>query len=467
MKLNSFCQVANGKRHVIHPSHASLTRVKTTTFRLFKIPPSVSPTLSTLSQSAMDPDDELQQSGRLISKPSDLFNKIVFLQADLIYHAIAFLIAPISTLLSLISESFRRAEEAKSTVEYAVRKSPSAVAHRVRLAVRRLSYGLVAAAFMCMVMILLLATAASVSAVAIRFWIEEPVARRGNLNFDYTVARPRALYGVDYRGGMKTKKTKNLGIPVGHTFSVSVILLMPESQFNRAVGVFQLSAELISTNGNIIAGSSQPCMLRFRSTPVRFTRTFLSSLPLLLGLSTESQKLTFPVLKYKEQSYQRSGAIQVTITPRVGTSALPELYEAHILINSKLPWTKELVHRWRWTCFLWSSFYLYLTFLAIFVYFWRPIVFRAVTLARFDFNREASISKEVEKSFDEMAEVTVELLRKWQEMRRKRKAALFGYDEDVGSTSASSISCSREYIGSIFEEDVGDSESMVLEGWEE
>ena len=105
---------------------------------------------------------------------------------------------------------------------------------------------------MCMIMILLLATAASVSAVAIRFWIEEPVATRGNLNFDYTVARPRALYGVDYRGGMKMKKTKNLGIPVGHTFSVSVILLMPESQFNRAVGVFQVIFFLIFIIPNLI-----------------------------------------------------------------------------------------------------------------------------------------------------------------------------------------------------------------------
>lgn len=238
---------------------------------------------------------------------------------------------------------------------------------------------------------------------------------------------------------------------------------------------YQLSAELISTNGNIIASSSQPCMLRFRSTPVRFTRTVLTSVPLLLGISTESQKLTFPILKHKEENYQRSGAIQVTIIPRVGTLALPELYEAHILINSKLPKTKELLRRWRWTCFLWTSLYLYLMFLVIFVFFWKPVVFRAAMLAELSrFNRGAPTIKEAEKSFDEMAEITADLLRKWQEMRRKRKATLFGYgevgEEDVGSTSASSISYSREHMP-VYEEDVGDSDSnsgsVLLEGSEE
>ncbi|XP_038901874.1 seipin-1 isoform X2 [Benincasa hispida] len=427
----------------------------------------------------MDSDNELEEPGHQIQKPSDFFNKIVFLQADLIYNAFAFLISPASTLLSLISESFQHAEEAKYTVESAVRKYPSAVAHRVRVAVRRLSYGVVAVASMCMVMVLLLVVAAAVSGLAIRFWIEEPVELREKLNFDYTLGGPRALFGMENGSAMKMKKKMNLGIPVGHSFFVRVVLLMPESPFNRELGVFQLSAELISTNGNIIARSSQPCMLRFRSTPVRFAQTFLTSLPLLLGISTETQKLTFPILNHKEENHQRSAAIQVTISPRMGTSALPELYEAHILINSKLPKMKELLRRWRWTCFLWTSLYLYLLFLVIFMFFCKPVVFRAMTLAELSgFDKGAPTRKEAEESFDEMAEITVELLRKWQEMRRKRKAAMFRYEEvgrggDVGSiqTSASSISCSsREYIAAVFEEDVEDSdsesESVLLEGSE-
>ncbi|CAK9327825.1 unnamed protein product [Citrullus colocynthis] len=407
----------------------------------------------------MDSDNELEEPGHQIQKPSDFFNKIVFQQADLIYNAIAFLIAPASTLVSLIWEAFHRAEETKCTVE-------SAVAHRVRVAVRRLSYGVVAAALMCMVMVLLLVVAAAVSALAIRFWVEEPVGLKEKLNFDYTQARPRALFGMENGSVMKMmKKKKNLGIPVGHTFFVSVVLLMPESHFNREFGVFQLSAELISTNGNIIASSSQPCMLRFRSTPVRFARTFLTSFPLLLGIWTESQKLSFPILKHKEENQERSAFIQVTISPRIGTSALPELYEAHIQINSKLPKTKELLGRWRWTCFLWTSLYLYLMFVVMFMFFWKPVVYGGMSLAELSgMDKGGPTSKEAEES-----EITVELLRKWQEMRRKRKAAMFGYGEvDVGSTSESSISCSRqEYVAAVFEEDVGDSESVLLQGSEE
>lgn len=103
------------------------------------------------------------------------------------------------------------------------------------------------------------------------------------------------------------------------------------------------------------------------------------------------------------------------------------------------------------------------------MFFWKPAaMFRAMSLT--ELSREAPRIKEQaeeeESSFDEMTEITVELLRKWQEMRRKRKAAMFGYEEDVGSTSASSISCNREYIAAVFEED-GDSESVLLEGSEE
>ncbi|KAL0559027.1 hypothetical protein IC582_003616 [Cucumis melo] len=425
----------------------------------------------------MDSDNQLQEPNRQIKiqiqKPTDFFNKLVFLQADLIYNAVGFVIAPASTLLSLFAESFQRAEETKHTVESAVRKSPSLVAQRVKVAVRRVSYGAVAAGMMCMVMVLLLIVAVGVSGLGIRYWIEEPVDIKEKLRFDYTEARPRALFGMGNGNTMKMKK-KNLGIPVGHTFFVCVVLLMPESQFNREFGVFQLSAELISTNGNIITSSSQPCMLRFRSAPVRFARTLLTSFPILIGISTEAQRLSFPILKHKEENQERSAAIQFTISPRIGTSALPELYEAHIVINSKLPRMKELLRRWRWTCFLWTSIYLYLMFLAIFMLFWKPVMFRAMTLtpelSDFDQDPRRRELEGADESLDEMAEITVELLRKWQEMRRKRKAAMFGYgsgEEDVGSTSASSISCSRDYIAAVFEEDVGDSESVLLEGSEE
>lgn len=213
-------------------------------------------------------------------------------------------------------------------------------------------------------------------------------------------------------------------------------------------------------------------MLRFRSAPVRLARTIITSFPVLVGISSEAQRLSFPILEHKEEKQERSAAIQVTISPRIGTSALPELYEADILINSKPPKMKELLRRWQWTCFVWTSMYLYLMFVVMFMFFWKPVMFRAMTLRPHQLIRDLDQDprrREVEgdeSSLDEMAEITVELLRKWQEMRRKRKAAMFGYgsgEEDVGSTSASSISCSRDYTAAVFEEDVGDSESVILE----
>jgi seipin len=63
-----------------------------------------------------------------------------------------------------------------------------------------------------------------------------------NLHFDYTDAHPTAVFsfngGVDVSGGYIKKK--HIRVPVGHAFSVSLSLLMPESDFNRELGVFQV-----------------------------------------------------------------------------------------------------------------------------------------------------------------------------------------------------------------------------------
>ncbi|EOY13996.1 Uncharacterized protein TCM_032997 [Theobroma cacao] len=49
---------------------------------------------------------------------------------------------------------------------------------------------------------------------------------------------------------------------------------------------YQLTAELLSSNGNVIVKSSQPAMLRFRSLPVQLARTFLMSIPFLHEISS-------------------------------------------------------------------------------------------------------------------------------------------------------------------------------------
>ncbi|KAH0994486.1 hypothetical protein GBA52_018350 [Prunus armeniaca] len=378
----------------------------------------------------------------LIPKPSEWFPKLVSFQADLIYNCMATLSAPIFSLLSVASESYHQVEQTKDTVESAVHQVPSTLTHGSTILLKKLGFGLLGAAYVCCTSITL-------------------------------SPHPTAVFAFG-------------GVPVGHTFYVSLVLLMPESDFNRGIGVFQMSAELLSVNGDVIAKSSQPCMLRFRSLPVRLTRTFLMGVPLLLGISGETQKLTMQILEHKEGHFPRTQAIRVTLLPRAGTSYLPQLYEAEILLNSQLPWTKHLVRSWKLTFYVWTSLYTYVLFLIILILFCKPLLLpmtmitataaanvsdqsytetqsQATSRPRRRHSRESQAS-----SRDVESEDVQELLRKWQRSRSKRKAMYLqpedldlGAAETIGSSAASTISITRE-DASVAAEDVGDLESVCL-----
>ncbi|XWS42938.1 hypothetical protein CRYUN_Cryun16bG0056700 [Craigia yunnanensis] len=294
--------------------------------------------------------------------------------------------------------------------------------------------------------------------------LEEPVFVREKLFFDYTEVNPKAVFCFS-GGGFDGSRKRQMAVPVGQTFHVYLVLLMPESDFNRHIGVFQLTAELLSTNGNVITKSSQLVMLLFRSLPVRLARTFLMGIPLLLGISSETQKINIEMLRYKER-HPRSEAVTVILAPRAGTSFLPQLYEAKIIMNSQLPWTKHLVHNWKWTLYVWTSLYVYILFLIVLIGCFRPLLFPVTTAGFSDRDkRDAGVEESKEPLISgrsDQNEVS-DLISKWHHSRRKRKAIFLHKDfSDIAGSSASSMSVTREDTSVVIEEDVEDSESICL-----
>jgi len=219
----------------------------------------------------------------------------------------------------------------------------------------------------------------------------------------------------------------------------------------------QLTAELVSVDEHVIAKSSQPCMLRFRSSAIRLARSFLMGVPLVMGISGETQNIDVEILRHKED-YRRSNAIRVTLHPRAGTWNLPELYEAEIVMRSNLPWTKELVRNWKWTFYVWMSLYVYIGLLLTLLCCYRPVLFMVTP---------QHCSSEVAIARGEDGNEVCELLRKWRRSRGKRKSRVThgGVAESVVGSSASSISMTttREDVTSVsVEDDVEDSESVCL-----
>lgn len=225
-------------------------------------------------------------------------------------------------------------------------------------------------------------------------------------------------------------------------------------------GLFhQLLAEVISAEGNVVDKSSHPCMLRFRSLPLRLMRTSLMSVPLLLGITSETQRLTIPLLRHKE-GYPRTEAIRITLIPRAGTLLLPQLYEAEILVNSEVPWRKEFVRRWKWTFYVWTSVCLYILLLMLLICCFRPLIFPviATSFSHGKYDRDTSVRspRELSKVSKDSRGIP-EMLTKWKESGRKRREMIARISPETISSSASSISVSRGDSSST-DEDVGDSE---------
>ena len=94
---------------------------------------------------------------------------------------------------------------------------------------------------MCMVLILFLFLATVVGVGLVRLWVEEPVSVKESVHFDYTEPHPTAVFSFNGFTSVKGHlKKKHISIPVGHTYSASLVLVMPESDFNRELGVFQV-----------------------------------------------------------------------------------------------------------------------------------------------------------------------------------------------------------------------------------
>ncbi|KAE9617745.1 putative Seipin family protein [Lupinus albus] len=380
-------------------------------------------------------------------KPSNWLGKLLSFQVDFIYNSLVSIFSPIYSLFTLTFESYHHTEESKENVQSEVEQAP----YSSKVLLKKLGLGFLSAAYVCMVLVLVLVVASVVGVCLVRLWVEEPVFVKENVYFDYTDANPTAMFLFD--GGVSGHiKKKQISVPVGHTFDVSLSLVMPESDFNRDLGVFQLNAELLSVNGNVIMKSSQPCMLRFRSSPVRLARTVLMGVPLVLGISGETQKINVEIVRHKED-HRRTNAIRVTLHPRAGTSSLPQIYEAEIVMNTQLPWSKELVRHWKWTFYVWV-----------------PLIF-LVTPEYFSPDRVSEVTsgehRELQVREGDESEVS-ELLNKWRSQRKRKAITAHGGGNDrVGETigsSASSVSkTTREDVTSVaVEDDVEDSESVCL-----
>lgn len=165
----------------------------------------------------MESDDHYK-----LPNPFIFCTKLISLQAEIVSTCIFNAAAPFFSLFSLVSGFFQtRPKEEDDDLEPISRGGGG-------LLLGRIAAGLLAAAYVCVVLMVLMVVAAVLGFGVVRAWAEQPLYVGENLQFDYRDAHPTALFSL---GG---------GVPVGHTLYVCLVLLMPESDYNREVGIFQV-----------------------------------------------------------------------------------------------------------------------------------------------------------------------------------------------------------------------------------
>ncbi|KAL5997441.1 hypothetical protein ACLOJK_008371 [Asimina triloba] len=152
-----------------------------------------------------------------------------------------------SVFLAFLSMVYEPLHRAKESAEAAAKAVPARVDRGGGAVLRRLELGILGASHVFLVLVLVLVLAVFVGVGLVRWWAEEPLSLREPLHFDYTEVHPSAVVGagVGGRGGGRKMKV----LPVGHTLHVTVLLLMPESEYNRRIGVFQVPLRRHHTQG--------------------------------------------------------------------------------------------------------------------------------------------------------------------------------------------------------------------------
>ncbi|KAM0898090.1 hypothetical protein ACQ4PT_022167 [Festuca glaucescens] len=288
---------------------------------------------------------------------------------------------------------------------------------------RRAAVGLLAAAFTFVALASVFVVSMLLGFLLVRHCVEDPVTVRQPLYFVYTAERRRSprrrvgCHGTTAAGGGGG----------GHSVTVSLSLLLPDSDHNQA----------IAPSGSTIATTTQPDMLRYKSTPVRLAQSALTIVPLVMGVRSESQSATLKVLQYREGHgrHKKTGLIRVFLQPRALTVHLPQVYRAEITVQTSLPWLKAMARSLKWTMCVWVSFCIY-AILSV------PAVYWGKTTANLG-GRDKGQS-----SHEELSRGVV----KWRDRRGKRKAQQALHDRmvelklDEGSASTAAAVETDEVI---------------------
>ncbi|CAH8253898.1 unnamed protein product [Arabidopsis lyrata] len=238
----------------------------------------------------------------------------------------------------------------------------------------KFGWGMFWAVYVGIVLFGLLVSSLMIGGYVINRIADKPFEVKETLNFDYTKNSPEAYVpltscaGVDCEGSCKESiemsKIRGLrAIPRDQKLDIILSMTLPESAYNKNLGMFQVRVDFLSVDGQTIASIRRPCMLRFRSEPIRLVQTFFKVVPLVTGYVSEIQTLSLKLKGFVEKDIP-TACLKIIIEQRAEFrpgAGIPELYDASLSVESGLPFFRKVIWKWRKTLFIWISMSLFIT----------------------------------------------------------------------------------------------------------
>ncbi|KAK9064303.1 hypothetical protein SSX86_015683 [Deinandra increscens subsp. villosa] len=241
----------------------------------------------------------------------------------------------------------------------------------------RIGWGMLWLGYFGFVLVCLSVPAFVFSGVVMKWIVEEPVEITGQLVFDYTKDSPVAFVSViscpESCSLVQNRKDEigSLGearvVPLDHELIATVSLVLPESDYNRNLGIFQVRVDFLSSDGKLLATTRKPCMLQYKSDPIRLMSAFVNLASVLTGYSSETQTLDIKFNGYTETDIPLSCS-RVVIEQRAEFpkgAGVPEIYSASLKLESQLPFLKRMLWYWKGLIYMWISLTMFITELLI------------------------------------------------------------------------------------------------------
>nr|PNR49076.1 hypothetical protein PHYPA_010972 [Physcomitrium patens] len=312
--------------------------------------------------------------------PVGIAIEIIGFQVKLILQTVYFSLWLCGFSISVITFPFRAAMKATSVtsatvvdmytlatqVRPMVKENIAQAGPMLKQTTKRCGFGCLAAVYVMFMLGFLLVPAVLLDIIVMHGLVDEPVEFRQILHFDYREEHPSAVMSLlpptilaKVKGDVYPNKVLRAhAIPPSHGVEVTIFLSLPESDYNQQLGMFQVSAELLTVRGQVLKRASWPCMLRFQSSPIRYAKHVILGVPLVMGLSKESQMLGLRLFENEKTLSAPVAMVRFVLEPRAGFPrghGLPEVYSAEAQVQSVLPWTRDLLRRWKWTFYVWNA----------------------------------------------------------------------------------------------------------------